>query len=147
MMDIAGRETICIWKVIGLVIAIFALGYKTVLTVYYYDSIVQEWGSFLFEYWALYLIGFLAVATFFTRGKLTLIFSGVIMSVSMLLICIDGIIWVAKQFDPSNRTMTEMGYSPLVHLLNTLAGALYLAGFFWIKRRERKNREKPMSQS
>lgn len=142
MMGTAGHKTICIWKVIGLAIALCALGYKIAFTVYYYDSIMQEWGSFMIEYWSLYLISFLAVATFFTRGKLTLIFSCVIMSVSMLLICIDGIVRVAKLFDPTNRSMTEMGYFPLAHLLNTLAGGLYLIGFFWIKRREnRKDNE------
>ena len=45
-----------------------------------------------------------------------------VISVSLLILCLDGIIFVAKLFDPSNRSMTEMGYFPVEYVLTCLSG-------------------------
>ena len=125
-----------ILKLTGLVIALAALGYRIFCAIDNYDSITMEWGKYMVVFWLLYIINLVCIATPFTRGWLTVVLSYAVVSVSMLLLCLDGIIYVAKLFDPSDRTMTEMGYYPVVHLLNCISGGFSIFGFMCEKRRD-----------
>ena len=121
-MDNSGPGTNIIWKIIGFVTAVCALGHRIYHTIGNYDSIVLEWGRFIYVFWCIYLIAVAAVVTPFTKGKLSLILPLTVISVSLLILCLDGIIFVAKLFDPSNRSMTEMGYFPFEYVLTCLSG-------------------------
>lgn len=131
-----------VWKIIGLVIALGTLGYRICITAVYFDSIVMEWGSMLAVFFLLYLIDISAVTAAFTRNWATLILAGIVTVAAMFILIFDGIFFVAKLFDPSNRTMTEMGYLPLANFMDCLAGFFHIIGFLSIKKRERKARLK-----
>lgn len=115
-------------KIIGFVIALGALGYRIFCNIYYYDSIKMEWGRTTYMFGVLYLLSLLAIANSFTKGWPAMIIAYAVVSLSILLLGVDGLFWVAKRFDPSNRTMTEMGYLPLVHFLNCIAGVFNIIG-------------------
>lgn len=130
-----------VWKIIGLVIALAAIGLKVFWSVYYFDSITDEYGRMMGIYWALCLVSLAAAVTPFTRGWTTMIFSFVVMSLAGLLLVFDGIFFVAKLFDPSHRTMTEMGYYPLVNFLLVISSVFSLIGFLRIKSKEQKQQQ------
>ena len=125
-----------ILKLIGIVIALAAFGYRVFCMISNYDSITMEWGNSMFTFWLLFLISVISVAAPFTKGWVTVFLSYSVISASMLLLCVDGIIYIAKIFDPSDRTMTEMGYYPVVHLLNCISGGFSIFGFMCEKRRD-----------
>ena len=129
-----------VWKIIGLVITLGALGYRIICPAMYFDSIEMEWGGLIAVFWSMYLINLVAIFLTFTRGRLTLILSIVTASLSALLLCFDGIFLVAKLFDPSGRTMTEMGYFPLANFMILMAGVFCFIGFFSIRKRDAKRR-------
>ena len=129
-------KTFNVCKIIGLVIALAAIGLKVFWTVYYFDSITAEYGRLMGIYWTLYLVSVAAAVTPFTRGWTTMVMSLIVMSLEGLLLVLDGIFFVAKLFDPSHRTMTEMGYFPLVNFLFVISSVFCLIGFLMIKSKE-----------
>lgn len=137
---------ISIWKIIGLVIAIGALGYRVICTIMYFDSIEENWGRSFPSFWFMLLLNSVAIYMAFTRGWLTMILSIVISSLSALILCFDGIFWIARISDPSGRTMAEMGYFPLEHLLVFIACIFCFIGFFSIKKRDAKRKSASISE-
>ena len=83
MMDKNVPAIFSIWKVIGLFIALAALGYKVYFTVTNYDSISEWWAGLIFLFFAGFITSLITAVNSFTRGMVTLIISLVIVIISM----------------------------------------------------------------
>ena len=127
-----------VWKILGLVIALGALGYRIFCTVSYFDTISDYWGGLITVFFAVYLIYLLPVYTNFTRGWLTMILALVTIVISACLLFFDGLSWVGNMVSLDDRPMTELGYIPIAHLINIIAGTFDLIGFFSIRKKDRK---------
>ena len=123
------------WKIIGLVIALGALGYKLVFTAYYWDSITDWWARSIPMFFVLFATSLATAYTTFTRGTATLILSGTMIALSVTFLFVDGIMALGIIAGLNDASLTEYGIFPLVNLLNAIAGGLDLLGFFRLKKR------------
>ena len=124
-----------VWKIIGLVIALGALAYKLVFTVYYWDSIVMWWAGTIAMFFILFATSFATAFTTFTRGIATLILAGTMIAISLTFLVVDGLCVLGFAASLNNSTLTECGIFPLVNVLNSIAGGLDLIGFFSLKKK------------
>ena len=127
-----------VWKIIGLVIAIGALAYRLICNAVYIDDITKQWGGLIFLFFAVYAVNLMTILTTFTRGKLTLILSIVMISVSMCIVCFDGLMFIGSIVSLADRTMSEQGLFPLAFVINTIAAFFDFIGFFSIRKKDRK---------
>lgn len=133
-----GKEAMnSIWKLLGLLIALGALGFKVFCTIYYYDDVMMEWGSIIYLFWGIYLVNMIALVAPFTKGILCLLISMAVTSASMLLLIGDGIFLIAKLSDGLYRSMAEMGCYPLTYLLNCIASAFNIVGYINDRKKEK----------
>ena len=134
-MNNAGHGIFSIWKLIGLFIAIGAFGYKIYYTIVYFNSISDWWGGLIILFFAMYLTNIATVLTSFTRSQLTLILALTVITISMTLICLDGLVFLGFAASLDSTPMIKRGIFPLAHILNSLAGVFDLIGYFSIRRR------------
>ena len=127
-----------IWKISRLVIALGALGYRIFCNIYYFDSITDFWGGMITIFFVVYLMFLLPVYTTFTRGWLTMILALVTIVISTCILFFDGLSWVGNIVSLDDRPLSELGYYPIAHLLNIIAGTFELIGFFSIRKHDRK---------
>ena len=130
-----------IWKVIGFMIALFALSYKVFYTADNIDLIADWWGSLVIIPFAVYLINLATIATSFTRGPITAVLAGSMITASIILICIDGFIFLGFAAGCAYAPLYMFGFFPLANLLNIIASFFNLFGFLSISRREKKKQQ------
>ncbi|MCR5210893.1 MAG: hypothetical protein K6C99_11835 [Lachnospiraceae bacterium] len=129
-----------VWKLIGLLIAFAALGYKVCYTVANYDSIAKWWAGTIFIFFAAYLTSIATAVNSFTRGMITMITSAVMIFISLIMLSLDVLCFLGFAASLEDATLTERGIFPVVNLLNILASIFDLIGFLFIRHRE-KNRK------
>ncbi|MBR6484376.1 MAG: hypothetical protein IKT14_05100 [Clostridiales bacterium] len=127
-----------IWKIIGFVIALGALGYKLLYTATYFDSIYEWWSGLIFIFFIIYLTDLVIVANSFTRGIITMCIAIGMAVISVGLICFDGLALLAFAASLDGTPLIERGFYPLSHLLNIVACIFDLIGFLSIRRKEKK---------
>ena len=120
-------------KLFGLLIAAAGLIYKIIFAVKYHYYIADWWSGFLIMYYLMYLTSIFTIASSFFKGTASLITSIVIMAVSCLLLCADGISLLGFAASLNSTPMIKMGIVPLVNVLNLVSGVLYLVA--WIRSR------------
>ena len=126
-----------IWKLIGLIVALVALGIKVFLTIFFYDDVMMEWEHMLYLFWGVYLVNIVALVAPFTKGTLCLLISMAVTSAFMLFLIGDGIFLIAKLADGLYRSMAEMGCYPLTYVLNCVASAFNIVGYINDKKQEK----------
>ena len=126
------------WKIIGLAIAVAVLVYRVITAAVYFDDINEYWAGLAFLFWGAFITSFATIATTFTRGKVTLIMSIVMMSLSFFLLFMDLLFFLGSIVSLSSQSMSEQGLFPLVHLFNGFASICHFISFFAIRKRDRK---------
>ena len=127
-----------IWKIIGLVVALGALAYRIGCNVVYFDTLTDYWANMIGIFYIAYLVNLATIFTTFTRGKLTLILSIVMIVTSSCIVFFDGLLYVGSIVSLSDATMSEQGMFPLSYCLTTVAALLDFIGFFSIRKKDRK---------
>ena len=122
------KSSFSVLKLIGLLIAIGGFIYKAVFAVTYFEDIYEWWSRLILLYFLLYSTSIITIASSLLKGTASLVMSIVVIALSWTLLLADGISYLGFAASLNDTPMIQLGITPLVNVLNMIAGVFILIG-------------------